>query len=217
MIAPVPSAPGLVPGAVVPLLFAVVLVGWSGLGLPLRSEAPFTQMYGVLALKVRVKWNLAAVATEAVAMDARLSAAGYLPGGDSGFWSKNAGSATGSMFGFRTGSNVDVGGGDVDGSDAAAGAVSPVMEGPSSGGAASFWLSAEGMDWLSSLTMEGVSSSTFFSTFSLSPPSFSLGGMEASAAGGPEIRVPGGWNESPNASISFVRPKGGPLRMKEDN
>ena len=83
MIAPAPSsAPGLVPGVVVPLLVVVVLVGWSGLGLPLRSEAPFTQMYGALALKVRVIWNLAAVATEAVAMDARLSATGYLPGGD---------------------------------------------------------------------------------------------------------------------------------------
>ena len=43
---------------------------------------PLPQMYGVLALKVRVIWNLAAVATEAVAMDARLSATSYLPGGD---------------------------------------------------------------------------------------------------------------------------------------
>ena len=77
------SAPGLVPGVVVPLLIAVFLIRWSGLGLPLGSKAPFAQMYGVLALKVGVEWNLTAVATQAIAVTARLSAASNLPGGDS--------------------------------------------------------------------------------------------------------------------------------------
>ena len=84
VVAPGPSsAPGLVPGIVVPLLIAVVLIGWSGLGLPLGSKAPFAQMYGVLALEVGVEWNLTAVATQAIAVTARLSAASNLPGGDS--------------------------------------------------------------------------------------------------------------------------------------
>ena len=77
------SAPGLVPGVVVPLRIAVFLIRWSGLGLPLGSKAPFAQMYGVLALKVGVEWNLTAVATQAIAVTARLSAASNLPGGDS--------------------------------------------------------------------------------------------------------------------------------------
>ena len=54
----------------------------SGLGFPLGTKAPFTQMYGVLALEVRVEWNFTAVSTQAIAIAARLSAASYLPGGD---------------------------------------------------------------------------------------------------------------------------------------
>ena len=57
----------------------ILLVGCIRLGLPLGSEAPFTQMYGVLARKVRVEWNFTAIATEAIAMETWLSAAGYLP------------------------------------------------------------------------------------------------------------------------------------------
>ena len=145
------SAPGLVPGVVVPLLIAVFLIRWSGLGLPLGSKAPFAQMYGVLALKVGVEWNLTAVATQAIAVTARLSAASNLPGGDSAccplrllFQECRVGNRINVRLPHRRQCSRR---GRSNGRVAAeAEAASPGMEGPAPGGVASFGVSLDEMD-----------------------------------------------------------------------